>query len=404
MAVGSQCHRALEPERQNPPPFRVMLVGEPGVDGVFRHFEALAHYLCSHGVHTDLAYSSVRGSPALCELVRFIENHRGRTLDLRTGSWPGPGDMPAFSALLRFVKQRRPNVVHAHSSKAGALVRALRLFGVRLPLFYTPHAYYGMARRYTPLPLLFDAIEALLSRVGQTINVSITEAEYANVRLGLPKARQLIIPNAIDCERFRPVSDDARAQIRKRLGLPSDALLLGTVARYSYQKDPLTLHRAARLALHRHPELWFVHVGQGQPLWNQVNALGTHERICRIESIEPIDTFYKALDGYVLASRYEGLSLSALEALATNLPLILTQVAGNLDLDRIGLDTLYWAPPNDADALASAICSWASSRSHSPNHRHIACTLFDDDLIHSRILQVYQIAAIRAPRNMSARD
>ena len=370
-----------------------MLVGEPGIDGVFRHVEALARYLCSHGVHTDLAYSSVRGSPALHELVRFIEEQGGNTLDLRTGSWPGPRDILALSALLRFVKRQRPDVVHAHSSKAGALVRALRLVGVRLPLFYTPHAYYGMGRNRTPLSLLFDLIEALLSRVGQTINVSSSEAEYAHFRLLLPRACQLIIPNGIDFERFSPSSEEGRAHIRKRLGLPRRALVLGTVARYCYQKDPLTLHKAARLALSRHPELWLVHVGRGQPLWHQVDALGTHERILRIESFEPIDTFYNALDGYILASRYEGLSLSAMEALATNLPLILTAVPGNVDLGRIGLDTLYWAPANDADALASAICSWASCPPRWPNHRNIACRLYRDDLIHSRILQAYKIGA-----------
>ena len=174
MGIELQRKRALTEQGDDSRRFRVMLVGEPGIDGVFRHFEALARYLCSHGVHTDLAYSSVRGSPALSELVRFIEEHGASTLDLRTGGWPGPRDIPAFSALLRFVKRRRPNVVHAHSSKAGALVRTLRLVGIRMPLFYTPHAYYGMGRPRTLPTLMFDVIEALLSRVGQTINVSIS--------------------------------------------------------------------------------------------------------------------------------------------------------------------------------------------------------------------------------------
>ena len=207
------------------------------------------------------------------------------------------------------------------------------------------------------------------------------------------RERQLIIPNGIDCERFRPATDETRAKIRQRFGLPRDALVLGTVARYCYQKDPLNLHKAVRLALKRHSRLWFLHVGKGQPLWGEVNALGEHERILRVEAIEPIESFYKALDGFVLASRYEGLSLSVLEALATNLPLILTRVAGNVDLDRIGLDNLYWAPPNDTLSLASAICTWASSHSLRANHREIACKLFRDDMIHSRILKEYQIAA-----------
>jgi len=372
---------------------RVMIVSEPGIDGVFRHVEALARFLCSQGVHTDLAYSSIRGSDALRELIRFVEEHGGYTLDLKTGSWPGPGDLPAFFALLRFVKQRRPHLLHAHSSKAGALVRAMRFRGMEVPLFYTPHAYYGMGRRRSPLPLLFDWIEASLSRVGRTINVSNTEAEYAHVKLGVPRESQLLIPNGIDCERFCPAPEEARAKIRQSLGLPRDALVLGTVARYCYQKDPLTLHKAVRSVLQRHSRLWFVHIGKGQPLWDEVDALGAHDRVLRIESVQPIDSFYKSLDAFVLASRYEGFSLSLLEAIATNLPLILTRVDGNVDLDQIGLNHLYWAPPNNADALAGAINSWVSSHPISVNHREIACKYFRDDVTHNRILREYQMAA-----------
>ena len=217
-----------------------------------------------------------------------------------------------------------------------------------------------------------------------------------------PEPASLLFRTRLTVRNLAPPTMRGVRLIRERLGVPRDALLLGTVARYCYQKDPLTLHKAVQLALRRHPELWFVHVGRGQPLWNQVDALGAHERILRIESLEPIDTFYKALDGYILASRYEGLSLSAMEALATNLPLILTAVAGNVDLGRIGLDTLYWAPANDADALASAICSWASCPPRWPNHRNIGCRLFCDDIIHSRILQAYKIGANGEPRSTFA--
>ncbi len=387
--------RASPEERKDPRPFRVLLVGEPGIDGVFRYVEALAHYLCARGIDTDLAYSSLRACPALHELVQFIEARGGKTLDLRTGNWPGWTDIPAFEALLRFVRHRRPDVVHAHSSKAGALVRALRFRGIKLPLFYTPHAYYGMSRpsrRRSPFPFLFDVVEAFLSRIGQTINVSKTEADYAHTRLRLPRERQIAIPNGIDCARFCPPTADVREEIRSTLGIPPDALVLGTVARYCHQKDPLTLHRAVRPAMERHPKLWFVHVGSGQPLWNHVNALGTHERICRLPSFDPMERLYKALDGFVLSSRYEGLSLSALEALATNLPLILTQVVGNLDFRNLGLNAVFWAPANDVEGLASAIDLWATAQPHSPNHRHSAIQLFRDDLAHNRILNAYWIA------------
>ena len=67
--------------------------------------------------------------------------------------------------------------------------------------------------------------------------------------------------------------------------MPKDALLLGTTARYSRQKDPLTVHRAVRSLLRRLPTLWFVHVGQGE-MWDQVDALGASERIIRLRSIK----------------------------------------------------------------------------------------------------------------------
>ena len=88
------------------------------------------------------------------------------------------------------------------------------------------------------------------------------------------------------------------------------------------------MHRAVRSLLQRLPKLWFVHVGQGE-LWEQVDALGASERIIRLRSISSMQGFYGALDGFLLASRYEGMPRAVIEAIATNLPLILTRAPGN---------------------------------------------------------------------------
>ena len=326
-------------------------------------------------------------------LLRSSEEYGGRTLDLRTGRRPELRDFAAWADLLRFTKERLPDVIHAHSSKAGALVRAMRFRGVNVPIFYTPHAYFGMSRKKSPLIALFDGIEAFLCRVGKTINVSKTEAEYARATLRIPPKRQLINPNGVDCKKFCPATNETRLRIRETLSLPQDSLVLGTVARYSYQKDPLTLHRAIRSALQRHSNLWFVHVGNGKQLWDKVDALGHHSRVVRLQSVQPIDSFYKALDGFVLSSRYEGFSLSVLEALATNLPLILTRVPGNLDLEATGLSHVYWTLPCNSSALTDAIDRWASSYPQFPNHRSIACTHFREDVSHDRLLKEYELAA-----------
>ena len=290
-------------------PCRALIVSEPGVDGVFRHVEALVRYLLSREIEVDFAYSDVRSSPDLYALVKFVAIHGGKTLNLRTGNRPILGDTRALLCLWRLVRDHRPGIIHAHSSKAGALVRFLRLVGVRCPIFYTPHAYYGMDT-HLKTARLFNMVEGLLAPIGTTINLSKSEAAYARENFGLLSKRQSVRHCGVDCRVFCPPARDEPMKIRRALGIPEEVLLLGAVARYSSQKDPVTLHAAIRDVLPRHENLWFIHVGKGE-LWDTVNRLGPAvPRLLRLPSFSPMSDFYKALNGFVLASRYEGFSLA----------------------------------------------------------------------------------------------
>ncbi|MEO6786195.1 MAG: glycosyltransferase, partial [Chthoniobacteraceae bacterium] len=93
---------------------KILLVVEPGVDGVFRHVEGLCRYLLQQGVSVHLAYSSVRGSDALVKLVNAVQSHGGKTLDMKVGNAPGLSDIRAFIRLRRLALLVRPDVVHSH--------------------------------------------------------------------------------------------------------------------------------------------------------------------------------------------------------------------------------------------------------------------------------------------------
>src|SRR4051812_23991524 len=94
---------------------RVLLITEPGVDGVFRHVEGLAEYLLAQGHGVDLAFSARRSGPDLARLHARIAAAGGVPLDLNVGNWPGPADVPALVRLQALVYRRRPDVIHAHS-------------------------------------------------------------------------------------------------------------------------------------------------------------------------------------------------------------------------------------------------------------------------------------------------
>lgn len=377
---------------------QILLVTEPGVDGVFRHVEALASFLLERGHRIHLAYSDVRGSDRLTQLVAKVSSAGGRTVNLAVSNAPGPGDLAALLKLRRLVLEAQPDVIHAHSSKAGALARALVCLGIRQPVFYTPHAYYGLSGKGGMKSLLFNGVEMVLGRIGTTINLSAGEQAFARDALHIPQARLRLIANPVDCVRFQPADASRRREIRAALGVPAEALLLGSVGRLAFQKDPLTLYRAFAKACQSRPELWLYHLGEGElsaECAALADQLGIRSRIVRQTYLSEPLSFYQALDGMILTSRYEGLSFAVLEALACDLPVILSQVPGNNDFTEMGLSHCWSAAKEDVDGFADVIGQWAKDRvlARPSNHRQIAESRFSQAACFGALEHEYELAA-----------
>lgn len=380
-------------------PLRVLLVVEPGVDGVFRYVEGLLLRLMERSdIEPHFAYSSVRGSRELDELVALARRHGARTLDLRVNNMPAPGDLPALARLWRLARAVQPDVVHAHSSKAGVLARSLAVLGVKARYYYTPHAYFQMYGAPGAKRRVFQAIERLFAGIGTTINVSASEGEYARETLGLPASRQFVVINGVHCEKFHPADGAVEKNAaRARLGLPADVLLLGTVARYSEQKDPLTLYQALLAALAERPALHFAQLGRGElaPAIDALLATAPPEvraRIHRRDASEEPAVFYRAIDAFVLPSRYEGFALAAIEAVASGLPLILSDCPGNSDLKNYPLDSVRWIKPADPAGLQAEILAWAAAPPAATNHRSVALEDFDSLKTCERVIACYRTA------------
>lgn len=374
---------------------RVLLVVEPGVDGVFRHVEALSHFLLAKGFAVDLAYSDVRKSDRLMMLVEHIRAKGGSTLNLRVGNAPCFGDLRAFFGLLRFVRERKPDVIHAHSSKAGGLARGLAVLGVPGLFLYTPHAYYGMAGNRGLKAWFFNRVERWLGKIGTTINLSDGEVEFGRTVLGIEAQRQKLIPNPVDTSVFRPVDAEAKARLKSGLGLPGDAIIIGAVGRLAFQKDPQTLYRAVAPMLKRDSRLHLYHLGKGE-LEAECRALaselGIAHRIIRKDYLSSPACFYQTIDAMILTSRYEGLSFAVLEALAADLPVILSDVPGNRDFLKLGLSHCWSGMMENAESFTRAIEAWLDDRriSRPSNHRLVAEERFSQAVCFGAIAAEYK--------------
>lgn len=365
------------------------MVCEPAEFGSFKYVKGLIEYLCAHGIQVDYAYSDVRRCSELDDLITFVESRGGTTLNLHIGEAPSFSDVSALFRLFKQIRRGNYDVVHAHCSKAGALARLIRLAGLPCRVIYTPHAYYGTGKNPSFSVAFFNMIETGLGHVGTTILASDGEREFALKRLGIPKKRIRQIHNGIPCDSYPPTSPEKKTLARAKLGLPADAFVFGTIARYSYQKDPFTLYRAFLPLLQEHPEVWFLHIGDGE-MWEAVSALGSSQRILRLKSLKPIQLFYDAIDVFVLNSRYEGHALAVLEAMSSNKPMILSECPGNLDYKECELNRVAWVKPEDPDGLLQALVEQQDKHSLSCNHRDVALVKFSDQVCYQQVIDEYR--------------
>lgn len=305
---------------------RICLVIEAGGGGASRHVMDLAGELQRRGHYVHLIYSAVRADPrhlaeiaALPIVAQPLEMHRALGLhDLRSARILGA----AIRAAGPF------DIVHGHSSKAGALVRMASVGGARR--VYTPHAFRGLDPSSGMVSrLIFNGAEIALGlRTDALIAVSQEEMDFAR-RLHIADGRCHLIRNGVI-----HTPDVTRAQARERLGLAADAIVFGFVGRLSYQKAPERFVEVMARVMRRVPAVRAVLLGDGEnaeAVERDLAATGLADRVIWQRQAKAQELL-PAFDAVTMTSRYEGLSYVLLEALAAGVPIITTDVAGAEDV------------------------------------------------------------------------
>ncbi len=378
---------------------KVLIVVEPGFAGVFRQVEGLVHYLIRKGVSVSLAYSDRRPSPGLPVLVKEVLKHGGEVLNLKTINRPALSDLPALWKLSRFIAKIKPDVIHAHSSKAGALVRILTMTFSKRPVFYTPNAYYGMGRSGL-VAGFFNLLERMLAPLGITINISEDEAGFAREVLGV-RVPAPIIPNPVREEHFLPASLDQKKAARQVLGLPEEGIIIGSSGRLVFQKDPMIALKALEPLFRTNPDLYFTDLGEGKlrrELDQEAHLAGVSSKILRLSYLEEALPFYHALDGFLLTSRYEaGIPFVLLEAASCGLPMVTTLSPGMGALESLGFSHCWIADLDNLEALTKGLSAMiALIRNHPAgvltNHRSIVEKRFSHEACYAPVLAQYRKA------------
>lgn len=256
-----------------------------------------------------------------------------------------------IASVIAHSQQNHYDAVHAHdwlTSKAGARLR--EKLGV--PLVQTFHST-EFDRTSWPWQYILDVERAAAESADLIIAVSNRTKEQVK-RLGADEKKVRVVYNGVDAERFAGVKMDA-ATLEKLKGGKKVVLFLG---RLTEQKGPVQFLHAAKKVLAKNPNVLFVIAGKGELLPLLINMsmeLGISNDVKFLGFVpeEEQQKLYKVADVYVMPSTSEPFGITALEAMSSGVPVIISRTSGVAEIVKSAILVDFW----DINAMAEKILS-----------------------------------------------
>jgi glycosyltransferase involved in cell wall biosynthesis len=311
----------------------------------------------------------------------------------------GRFDPRTLTDLVRLVRERETRVLHVHGYAAADFGRlAARATGAALVL----HEHFADPKMPSYQALADRLLAGLTDRA---IAVSGSTRDFLVRDRRVPPARVRVIWNGAPLAEFAPVSPEQAARTRAALGLPSDALVVGTIGRLNEQKGHRYLLDAAPAVFRRHPQARLLIVGDGdlsEALRQQAEALGIQGRVVFAGHRSDVRELLGAIDVVCLPSLYEGTPLALFEAMAAARPIVASAVDGCAEILADGVTGLL-VPPRDPAALAEAlirVLAASDFRSRLGAAARLASRDYDIDQTVRRIEALYEevLAERKLPR------
>ena len=298
-------------------------------------------------------YDPARFTVSLCGLKRpepasrRLEEQGIPVLHLGRGRF----DPRILGDLVRLARERRAAILHVHGYAAADFGRlAARRVGAALVL----HEHFADPR----MPAYQGLADRLLSRfTDRAIAVSGSTRDFLVRERHVAEARVRLIWNGAPLAEFAPGPPAAAAAVRRELGIPAEALVVGSISRLSEQKGHRYLLDAAPRVLARRKDVRLLIVGDGDqmdPLRRQARGLGIAPSVVFAGHRTDVPALLGALDVFCISSTYEGTPLALFEAMAAGKAIVSTAVDGCREVLEDGATGLL-VPPRDPEALAAAL-------------------------------------------------
>ena len=316
-------------------------------------------------------------------------------------------DWRAAVQLWRYLRSESVDVLHTHNPKPGVYGRIVgRLAGVPI-VVNTVHGLYATEDDPVPKRLIVYALEALASRCSDAELIQNPEDLDLLRRYRIVPRRKLgLLGNGIDLSRFNPaVAEAERGRVRDELGVEDGQIVVGMVGRLVAEKGYREFFEAAELVNSEQ----FVFVAVGPEDQSKADALDPHllanaadGGVRFLGMRTDVDRLYGGFDLFALPSYREGFPRAAMEAAASGLAVIATDIRGCRQVVEHGVTGLL-VPVRDPQALAGAVASLGSDAELRAQMGQAAvaraASAFDERKVVEKVLETYRQSAHR--RGMS---
>lgn len=331
---------------------KILYILEATSGGTQKHVVDIAKRIDKSEFQIDIVYSIFRNKHFIEESDSIFNKMYG--LPIKRGA--ALSDVKYILKIHKIIKQNNYDIIHCHSTKAGFVGRLASLISRHPNVIYSPHGFMFCDTRIKSRRLLYLKLEKYLGYITKKlIAVSGSERDLALQHNIVPNKKIITLYNSIDPADFSDYT--YKNQIQEKLENANSEIILGTVGRLYYQKDPITLIKSFKLVNDKFPNTKLIIVGDGpleQECIQLINKLNLKDKINLVGSQKNSKAFYKMFDIFILSSHYEGMPYSLLEAMSMGIPAVGTDVIGIKDLIIHG-ETGFLVREGDQGELANAV-------------------------------------------------
>ena len=350
-------------------PIRVLrVIARLNVGGPALHVSYLSRELDRIGYETTLVAGRIGSDEGSMEYVADELGVQPRYVPALQRDISPVADAVAARRVLQIIREVRPDVLHTHTAKAGAVGRLAAMMAGSARPAAVVHTFHGHVLRgyFNPLKTeAFRQLERGLARTTDALVAVSPEVRDDLVALGVaPAERIVVIRLGLDFEARLATTAGARERLRRELGIAPDAFLVAWLGRMTEIKRADVLLRAFAGLRQRQGHAELVVVGDG-PLRGALEALSRslgidgHTHFTGFRS--DVGDVYAAADAVVLTSANEGTPVSVIEAQAAGLPVVSTDVGGVRDVVVEG-GSGFVVDAGDVDAVAERLSRLGADR------------------------------------------